>query len=139
MDPSPEPVLLFDAECGLCRRLVRRLLAADRAGRLRIAPLSGAWAQAWLAAHGLPADPASLVFIPDRRDPAGRPLLRTDGALAAGEVAGGGWRLLAWLRLVPTAWRDPWYRLVARSRRRLAGPGDPEEFSRPEWHGRWVE
>ena len=90
MNAAPDPVLLFDGECGLCQRIVRVLLRLDRAGRLRYAPLQGAAARDFLVRHGLPtADFDSLVFVPDwsQRD---RPDFsrRTDGAIAALRTCG---------------------------------------------------
>jgi hypothetical protein len=52
----PDPVLLFDGECGLCQRLVRVLLGLDRRGRLRFAPLQGPAAQSYLRQHGSARD-----------------------------------------------------------------------------------
>lgn len=117
--PPAGPVLFFDGECGLCRRVVRRLQGWDRRARLRFAPLQGPEAQAYLRAHGLPAaDFDSLVFVPNwaRRD---RPefRLRTAGAIAALRTVGGPGRpLAAALALFPAAWRDAAYREVARRR-----------------------
>jgi predicted DCC family thiol-disulfide oxidoreductase YuxK len=138
--PPPQPVLLFDGECGLCQRLVRRLLRADRAGRLRFAPLQGPAAQAYLRARGLPTrDFESLVFVPDWHRPAEvAPLLRTDGALAAAATVGGAWRGLAWLRIFPAWLRDPFYRLIGRVRFALFGPARPGMLARPEWTERFL-
>jgi predicted DCC family thiol-disulfide oxidoreductase YuxK len=118
-----KPVLLYDGECGLCNWIVRRLLATDRAGRLSYAPLQSAPGQAYLRDQGLPtADFDSLVFVPDWDAPVfGASLLRTDGALAAAAVVGGGWRALTWLRVFPSWMRDPFYKLVARTRYALFG------------------
>jgi predicted DCC family thiol-disulfide oxidoreductase YuxK len=118
-----KPVLLYDGECGLCNWVVRRLIASDQAGRLHYAPLQSAPAQAYLRAQGLPTeDFDSLVFVPDWEDPVfGASLLRTDGALAAAAVVGGGWRAITWLRVLPPFLRDPFYKLVARSRYALFG------------------
>lgn len=140
MNNYRRPVLLYDGECGLCQRVVLALLRADRAGRLRYAPLQSAPAQAYLRAQGLPTeDFDSLVFVPDWDDPVpGAYRLRTDGALAAVAVAGGGWRMLAWLRFVPRGLRDPGYRLVARTRHALFGRGRPVALSDPAWAGRFL-
>jgi predicted DCC family thiol-disulfide oxidoreductase YuxK len=136
-----QPVLLYDGECGLCNRVVVRLLRSDRAGRLKFAPLQGAPAQAYLRAQGLPTDDFdSLVFVPDWQAPDGAPpLRRTDGALAAAAVIGGGWRAVTWMRVLPAWLRDPIYRLVARTRYAIFGEyrGQPLAES-PEWRGRFL-
>ncbi len=136
--PPRAPVLLFDGECGLCRRLVWLLLKTDRSGRLRFAPLQGRWAADNLRSHGLDAaDLDTLVFFPGGEG--GALQLRTDGALAAAASAGGPWRLVTWLRVVPAPWRDALYRIVARWRRRLGGRGPAPDLGRPEWRDRWMD
>jgi predicted DCC family thiol-disulfide oxidoreductase YuxK len=116
------PVLLYDGECGLCNRIVRAFLRTDRAKRLKFTTLQGAAGQAYLRAHRLPTeDFDSLVFAPDWDAPSRPPLLRTEGALAAAAVVGGGWRVITWLRVLPAWLRDPCYKLVARTRYALFG------------------
>lgn len=140
--PSPDPVLLFDGECGLCNRIVRVLLRLDGGGRLRFAPLQGAVAQAYLRAQGLPTeDFDSLVFVPDwTRQTRGEFLLRTDGVIGALRTGGAGSRALAAvLAVFPSAWRDAAYRLVARWRYRIFGPWRPRPLARAEWARRFVE
>jgi predicted DCC family thiol-disulfide oxidoreductase YuxK len=134
------PVLLYDGECGLCNRLVRALLRSDPAGRLNYAPLQSAPAQEYLRAQGLPlADFDSLVFVPDWSNPVpGAYLLRTNGALAACAEVGGGWRAIAWLRIVPVVLRDPFYKLVARTRYALFGVYRPSPLPDPEWGKRFL-
>lgn len=141
-DNASAPVLFFDAECGLCNRLVRLLLRLDRHARLRFAPLQGEAAQAYLRAHGLPlVDFDTLIFVPDwnRRDRR-EFLVRSAGALAALRVteskAGRG--LAAALALFPTRVRDAVYRWVARWRYRLFGPWKPRPLPRPEWAVRFL-
>ncbi|MBI3887410.1 MAG: DUF393 domain-containing protein [Opitutae bacterium] len=140
MSAARRPVLLYDGGCGLCNRLVRVLLKADRAGRLHYAPLQSAPAQAYLRAQGLPgADFDSLVFVPDWNRPTEKKyLLRTDGALAACAEVGGGWRALAGLRVVPRALRDPIYKVVARTRYALFGEHRPAPLPDPEWEKRFL-
>jgi len=135
------PVLLFDGECGLCNRIVRLLLRLDRGERLRFARLQGDAGQAYLRAHGLPAaDFDSLVFVPDwsRREQQDF-RLRTDGVIAALRECGGPGRMLAAvLALLPAAWRDAGYRLVARWRYRIFGAWRPRPLARPEWRERFL-
>ncbi len=137
---APGPVLLYDGECGLCRACVRLLLRADRAGRLRFAPLQGASAQAWLRARGLPTDDFdTLIFVPDWPGTvAVEPLVRTDGALAACAAAGGAVGALAALRHLPRPWRDAAYRGIARVRRRVLPAVGPDPCADPRWAGRFL-
>lgn len=137
---APQTVLLFDGQCGLCNRIVRALLRADRHGRLHYAPLQSGPAQVYLRSVGLPTeDFDSLVFVPDWGRPLEvPPLLRTEGVLAACAEVGGGWRVLAWLRIVPRALRDPFYKLVARSRYALFGEYRPTPLPDPEWEKRFL-
>lgn len=139
MTARPQPVLLYDGDCGLCNWIVRRLLALDEAGRLRYAPLQSKPAQAYLRRQGLPTtDFDSLVFVPDWDDPApGGHRLRTDGALAAWAAAGGG-RVVGSIKFLPVALRDFGYRLVARSRYALFGKYRPHPLPKPEWERRFL-
>ena len=134
------PVLLYDGECGLCNWVVRFLLREDPAGRLRFAPLQSEPAQAYLRAQGLPAkDFDSLVFVLDWNEPAaGAYRLRTDGVLAALRELGSVWRVVAWLRVIPAVARDPFYKLVARSRYALFGEYRPTPLPKPEWAKRFL-
>lgn len=137
---APQPVLLFDGECGLCQRMVRLLLRLDRNERMRFAPLQGTAAQTYLRAHDLPTeDFDSLVFVPDWNTPESpRFLLRTDGVIAALRAAGGlGSGLATMLLLWPARWRDAAYRAVAHWRYRVFGPWRPRPLARAEWSARF--
>ena len=129
--PEPAgPVLLFDGECGLCQRIVRRLLRVDREGRLRFAPLQGAAAQAFLRGRGLAtADFDTLIFVPEwgTRLQAAY-LVRTDGVIAALGATGRrpARAAAAVLALLPRGLRDAGYRGVARWRYRVFGVWRPE-------------
>lgn len=136
----PGPVLFFDGECGLCYRVVLWLMRRDRRGVLRFAPLQGVAAQAYLRVHGLPTeDFDSLVYVPDWAARERREfLLRTDGALAAARAVGGWGAVVAWARVLPRAWRDGVYRVIARWRYRIWGEWTPRPFARPEWAARFL-
>ncbi len=135
-----QPVLLYDGECGLCNRLVRLLLRSDKAGRLHYAPLQSEPAQNYLRAQGLPTeDFDSLVFVPNWNVPdRSEPLLRTSGALAAAAEVGGVWRVVSWLRILPMGLRDPFYKLIARTRYALFGEYRSSPLPQPEWGKRFL-
>ncbi|MEJ1972771.1 MAG: DCC1-like thiol-disulfide oxidoreductase family protein [Lacunisphaera sp.] len=121
--------------------MVRLLLRTDRRGRLKFAALQSAPAQEYLRGRKLSTtDFDSLVFVPDWNAPGQKaPLLRTDGALAAAAEVGGGWRLVAGLRVLPAWSRDPFYKLVARLRYALFGEYCGEPLAESEWGERFLD
>lgn len=63
-----------------------------------------------------PTDPETMIVVD------GETVLRdSDAVLAIWSGLGWPWRALAALKLVPSVFRDPLYRLVARNRYRLFG------------------
>ena len=135
-----QPVLLYDGECGLCNLAVRLLLRTDRAARLKFATLQSAKGQAYLRVWALPTENFdSMVFVPDWNVPdRSAPLLRTTGALAAAAEVGGVWRLVTWLRVFPSWLRDPFYKLVARTRYALFGEYRGKPLAESEWRERFL-
>jgi len=111
------------------------MLRVDRRGVLCFAPLQGPTAQAFLLNHGLSTtDFDSLVFAVDLARADAAFYQRTAGVLAALSELGGGWRLLArLLAVVPMAWLDAGYRLVARVRYRFFGHSAPKPLPNPDW------
>ncbi len=117
--PLPDaPLLLYDDQCGVCRRWSRRLAAWDRAGRIRQHP-----SRARANLPGVPPlDDAALeralhVLLPD-----GRICTGARGVIALLPWLPGG-RPLGWLARVPgVSWTaDRLYDAVARRRHRIGG------------------
>ncbi|KMO38665.1 membrane protein [Methylobacterium tarhaniae] len=113
----PGPIILFDAECVLCSAHARFVLERDRDATFRLASMQSDIGQSLYRRHGMdPEDPASLLVVEGdrmRRD--------SDAILAIYETLGLPWSLARIVRIVPAAWRDPVYRLIARNRYRLFG------------------
>lgn len=121
---SRHPVLLYDADCRLCRFAVRTVARLDRGDELALLPLQDPAAEPLLAS--LAAEQRLETWRLARADGsltgygAGVPELLA--ATRLGRPAG---RLLG---LIPAGALDAGYRLVARNRRRLGrlvpdGPG----------------
>ena len=111
----PEEVY-YDGQCGLCHRVVRFILAEDRAGALRLGPLQG-------SAFASALDDAARRALPDSfvvRRADGGVLLRSAAAAHVLERLGGLWRLGGWLLMrIPQAVRDRAYDFVGSVRQRL--------------------
>lgn len=116
-DPGREPVLFFDAGCGLCARAVALLVQLDRRRRLRFAAIGGATWTALVPREARGTLPDSAVL----RQPDGRLLARSAAILGALRETGGPWSALARLaRIVPRALADRMYDAMARRRGRAA-------------------
>jgi predicted DCC family thiol-disulfide oxidoreductase YuxK len=110
--------VFYDGVCRFCDRFVQFVLARDRAGRFRFAPLQGAFAARALGAHGRrPGDlDTAYVLTAD-----GRVLSRSRAVLFVLANLGGLWWVLGLLRVVPAVIADRVYDGVARVRYRIFG------------------
>jgi len=115
----PLHLVLYDGECGVCSRFVRWLLAADRQGLLRFAPLQGPTAAALRARWpGLPRDLDSIIYA-DRSSGTERVTWRSEALVRLGRLLGGPWRLVALLSWLPRSLADSAYAAFARRRHAL--------------------
>jgi predicted DCC family thiol-disulfide oxidoreductase YuxK len=137
-DAVAEPggaVIVFDGVCALCNGWVRFLLRVDRTGRYRFAAMQGTQGSALLRAHGLdPQDPASFLLL----DAQGA-WTDTDAILRVLAGLGGLWRLSGALRVLPRAWRDAAYRVLARNRYRWFGRHHACPLPAPEQAARFLD
>jgi predicted DCC family thiol-disulfide oxidoreductase YuxK len=119
------PILFYDANCGLCARSVQWVLAHEQQKRtLRFASLQGAHAAATPGvsreAHALD----SVIWYEEADDThSARLWTRSAAVLEVWRYIGGAWQVPAAIgRLLPRAFRDWLYDLIARHRHALAGP-----------------
>jgi predicted DCC family thiol-disulfide oxidoreductase YuxK len=114
-------MLVYDAECGFCARVVRFVLRRDPGGALRFASRHGDVGRAVRERHPAFRDVDSLLWVEHVRGRE-RVLARSDATLRLAIYLGGAYGMLGWLgRLAPRTIRDAMYGVVARYRRRLAG------------------
>lgn len=139
-------LVLYDGVCGLCNRMVRLLLRADRRHVLAFAPLQGPTAARLAERHGFPTaaagdDPAGLrtiVYVRSFGLQRERAYLRSEAVLRILWDVGGPWSLLAVLRLVPRFLRDPVYDWVARHRYGWFGKLDQCPLPPPDQRARFL-
>lgn len=128
-DPRPGAagahLFLYDGVCGLCNRVNRLVLRADRAGQFDFAALQGPLGRDLQRRFGVDPDALGTFYVAaDYRT--GRPALlsRSRAALFVVRTLGWPWKAFAVLGLLPTALLDAVYDLVARHRYALFGRFD---------------
>ena len=131
-------LILFDGVCNLCNGFVQFVIEHDPAGRFRFAALQSVAGQAVLAAHGLDAnavatEPDSVLLELD-----GQLYSHSDAVLRIARELGGPWRLLLAGYVLPRAWRDAAYRLVARNRYRWFGRQESCWLPTPKLRARFL-
>jgi predicted DCC family thiol-disulfide oxidoreductase YuxK len=124
---EPDGLIVFDGECRFCSASVDLALSLDPGGATRFTPIQSPYGLLLAAEHGLdPTDPTTFVFFDH-----GRPLQRSDGALAFAARLHRPWRWAAAVRVVPRPLRDGLYDLIARNRYRWFGRRDRCRMPRP--------
>ena len=113
-------LVLYDGECGLCDRAVQFLLRHDKKGALQFAPLQGETARPFVGE----VDSFDTMILGARLAGGVRVSRRSEAALRTLARLGGVWRVLSWLRVLPRALTDFFYRIVARNRLRWFGRAD---------------
>jgi len=111
-------VLYYDGGCAMCHGCVRFLLAEERTGTLRYAPLQGEHFRKSVP-ESMRADlPESLVL----RTPDGKLQLRSDAVVHVMKNLGGLWTLMALLLgVIPRVLRDSAYDMVGALRYSIFG------------------
>jgi predicted DCC family thiol-disulfide oxidoreductase YuxK len=116
------PIVLYDGVCGLCNRLVQFVLKRDHHDRFRFASLQSEFASELLTRHGAdPHDLDTVYVVVESGQPNERLLGRSDAVLYMLRELGGFWKLTGIGHLLPKAFRDAVYKIVARNRYRVFG------------------
>ncbi len=98
-DPN---VVVYDGVCIFCNRMMRWIVAHDRAGRFVFAPVQSETGGALFDRHGLdPGDVDTLLLVAD-----GRSYERSDAMIRIAAELDGWWRALRFLKIAPRPLRD---------------------------------
>lgn len=116
MTAAPRPVLIFDGVCNICSFGVEIVLKNDRDGVFDFAFAQGAHGGALKRAHGM-TEVLDTVTVVDGE----RVYIKSDAALYIAQRLGFPWRLFGVFKLMPRAWRDRLYDVVARNRYKWFG------------------
>ena len=139
-DTESNPIVLYDGVCGLCNRLVQFLLKRDNRDRLRFASLQSEFAAPLLKRHSAdPHDLDTVYVVIDYGQPGERLLARSDAILFLLSQLGGIWKLLGIGRVLPKAFRDAAYRIVARNRYRVFGKHESCLLPEPKHRNKFLD
>jgi predicted DCC family thiol-disulfide oxidoreductase YuxK len=118
MQPKPEArIIVFDGICHVCTAGVRFLRRLRVEPPFQLIPMQSAAGKALLVEYGInPEDPLTFLVLDQ-----GQRFTESDASIHVIGAAGGLWRMIHIVRLVPRRWRDALYRLLARNRYRWFG------------------
>jgi predicted DCC family thiol-disulfide oxidoreductase YuxK len=119
---SKHPILLYDGVCGFCNKSIQMIIAHDREGSLKFAPIQSKLGQEIIARHGL-GNIDSVVFV-DYAGGSEKVFIRSNAALRVAAYLGGWWRLFLAFYVLPRRLRDFAYETFARYRYRWFGKSD---------------
>ncbi|HQZ83399.1 MAG TPA: thiol-disulfide oxidoreductase DCC family protein [Pyrinomonadaceae bacterium] len=128
-----QPIVLFDGVCNFCDAAVNFVIAHDKAGIFRFAPLQSNVGRELVAKHQIPAGIDSVILIDD-----GGAFVHSDAAIRIARRLGGGWSILGAFRVIPRFIRDWSYKLFAKYRYRLFGKKDACMMPTPEVRSRFL-
>ncbi|HEV2830315.1 MAG TPA: thiol-disulfide oxidoreductase DCC family protein [Pyrinomonadaceae bacterium] len=134
------PIVLYDGVCGLCNHLVQFLLKRDKNDRFRFASLQSEFAQTLMMKHGVDPHDLDTVYVVKEHGQSNETLLaRSDAILFMLQQLGGVWKLSGVGRVLPGAFRDAVYKIVARNRYRVFGKHESCMLPEPKHRAKFLD
>jgi predicted DCC family thiol-disulfide oxidoreductase YuxK len=113
-------IIMFDAICNLCSRLVQFIIKKEKKTLFVFLPLQSPEGQSLLIEFGLPTDDIdSVVYV--RNDTY---YLKSSAILNALKELGGLWKLCYVFIIIPGFFRDYIYKIISRKRYKIFGKQD---------------
>ena len=138
--PAGRHLILYDAVCGLCDRLVRFVLPRDRREVFHFASLQSDWGRSLVRQFGRDPDRLDTFFVvSDYRSASPALLCQARAALFVAKALGGPWRALTALGILPDGLLNPVYDGIARHRYRLFGRRESCFLPPAEYQRRFVD
>ena len=138
--PESSPIVLYDGVCGLCNHLVGFLLRRDTHDRFRFASLQSEFAHNLLTVHGAdPHDLDTVYVVRGYGRPDERLLARSDAILFMLKQLGGFWKIAGVGQVLPKAFRDGVYKIVARNRYRVFGKHESCMLPEPKHRAKFLD
>lgn len=139
-ETESHPIVLYDGVCGLCNHLVQFLLKRDTRDRIRFASLQSEFTSKLLIRHGVdPKDLDTVYVVKNYGQPDEALLARSDAILYMVSQLGGIWSLSGIARVLPRAFRDAVYKIVARNRYRVFGKHESCMLPDPKHRAKFLD
>ena len=108
---------MFDGICNVCSGWVRFLERHRIEPPFKLIPMQSEEGKLLLGDYGIdPEDPTTFLVLDQ-----GRQFTQSDGTIHIIAALGGLWSIFIAAQVIPKAWRDSLYRLLARNRYRWFG------------------
>jgi predicted DCC family thiol-disulfide oxidoreductase YuxK len=139
-ETESNPIILYDGVCGLCNHLVQFLLKHDTHDRFRFASLQSEFANNLLTHHGVDPHDLDTVYVVKGYSHADETLLaRSDAILYMLTQLNSLWKLAGVGRVLPKAFRDAVYKVVARNRYRVFGKHESCMLPEPKHRAKFLD
>jgi predicted DCC family thiol-disulfide oxidoreductase YuxK len=117
MNPTSEPIILYDGVCGFCDRFVQFVVKRDSSAKIKFAALQSEFAKQLLRKFDLPEEAISfVVLIEDDKN-----YIKSAAVLRTLKYLDGGWKFFTFLRVIPPPLSDLVYDFIARHRYKWFG------------------
>ena len=138
--PPGRHLLLYDGVCGFCSRVLRFVIARDGRRVFNFAALQSPRGRAAIEnSGGTPDDLTTFYVVENYRMQDARVVAKSRAALFVAGALGWPWKAACLLSVLPTAWLDRAYDVVADNRYRIFGRYDVCQTPRPKDRDRFVD
>ena len=125
-------IVIFDGECNLCSNSINFIIKRDKVGYFKFLSLQSERAKEILKGK-LTEVPDSVILFEE-----GQIHIRSRAALIISSKLTWPWKIVSWLRILPSFLLDPFYKLIARNRYKIWGKKEKCIIPSPEIKDRFL-
>jgi predicted DCC family thiol-disulfide oxidoreductase YuxK len=127
-------IILFDGVCNFCNSSINFIIDHDPSKKFRFASLQSPIGQELLKKHHLDTQAFDSVILLKNN----HLYQRSSASLEIVKSLSGAWKYLAVLQILPSAWLDFFYVLVAKNRYKIFGKSETCRMITPELKERFL-
>ncbi|MCM8526878.1 MAG: DCC1-like thiol-disulfide oxidoreductase family protein [Lentisphaeraceae bacterium] len=131
---SENAIVIFDGQCNLCSSSVKFIIERDKKAYFKFLPLQSEQAKKLLENKNTEQNLDSVVLVENDEV-----FIRSRAALKISAKLTWPWRIVSWLRIIPSFLIDPLYKLVAKSRYKIWGKTEECMLPSPELKDRFLD